>query len=33
VWDATWNYVVPDTVAAWPDDGYVPQDFDDPPTA
>ena len=31
VWDATWNYVVPDTVAAWPDDGYVPQDYDDLP--
>ncbi|MDZ7702836.1 MAG: phosphoadenosine phosphosulfate reductase family protein [Halobacteriales archaeon] len=31
VWDATWNYVVPDTVAGWPDDGYVPQGYDDLP--
>jgi phosphoadenosine phosphosulfate reductase len=32
VWDATWNYVVPDTVAGWPDDGYVPQGYDDLPS-
>jgi len=31
VWDATWNYVVPDTVSAWPDDGYVPEAYDDLP--
>ena len=31
VWDATWHYVVPDTVAAWPDDGHVPQGYDDLP--
>ncbi len=31
VWDATWNYVVPDTVPEWPDDGYVPQGYDDLP--
>jgi phosphoadenosine phosphosulfate reductase len=31
VWDATWNYVVPDTVEAWPDEGYVPQGYDDLP--
>src|SRR6056297_943669 len=31
VWDATWTYVVPDTVPGWPDDGYVPQDYDDLP--
>ena len=32
VWDAFWYYVVPETVAAFPDDGYVPQDYDDLPT-
>ncbi|MFB6121604.1 MAG: phosphoadenosine phosphosulfate reductase family protein [Halobacteriaceae archaeon] len=31
VWDVTWNHLVPDTVPAWPDDGYVPQDYDDLP--
>ncbi len=31
VWDATWSYVVPDTVPAYPDDGYVPQGYDDLP--
>ena len=31
VWDAFWNYVVPDTVAGWPDEGYVPQSYDDLP--
>src|SRR6056297_1147263 len=31
VWDAFWNFVVPDTVAGYPDDGYVPPDFDDLP--
>ncbi len=31
VWDATWNYVVPDTVSGWPDDGYVPEGHDDLP--
>ncbi|MFB6361081.1 MAG: phosphoadenosine phosphosulfate reductase family protein [Halobacteriales archaeon] len=31
VWDSTWNYVVPDTVAGWPDDGYVPEGYDDLP--
>ncbi len=31
VWDAFWNFVVPDTVEAFPDDGYVPQADDDLP--
>ena len=31
VWDAFWYYVVPETVEAFPDDGYVPQDYDDLP--
>ncbi|MFB6124555.1 MAG: phosphoadenosine phosphosulfate reductase family protein [Halanaeroarchaeum sp.] len=31
VWDAFWNYVVPETVADFPDDGYVPQRYDDLP--
>ena len=30
VWDAFWNYVVPDTVAGFPE-GYVPQSADDFP--
>ncbi|AEH38946.1 phosphoadenosine phosphosulfate reductase family protein [Halopiger xanaduensis] len=31
VWDVFWNYVVPDVVAEFPDDGYVPQSADDLP--
>ena len=31
VWDAFWYYVVPETVADFPDDGYVPQEYDDLP--
>ena len=31
VWEAFWYYVVPETVAEFPDDGYVPQDYDDLP--
>ncbi|MFB6311282.1 MAG: phosphoadenosine phosphosulfate reductase family protein [Salinirussus sp.] len=31
VWEAFWNYVVPDTVAGYPEDGYVPQGADDLP--
>jgi phosphoadenosine phosphosulfate reductase len=31
VWDAFWFYVVPETVEGFPDDGYVPQDYDDLP--
>ncbi|PSQ24032.1 nodulation protein [Halobacteriales archaeon QS_9_67_17] len=31
VWDAFWYFVVPETVDAYPDDGYVPQGFDDLP--
>ncbi|WP_248896558.1 phosphoadenosine phosphosulfate reductase family protein [Haloplanus halobius] len=31
VWDAFWNYVVPDTVEGFPDEGYVPQGADDLP--
>ncbi len=31
VWEAFWNYVVPDTVPEYPDDGYVPMDADDLP--
>ena len=31
VWDVFWNYVVPDSVAAFPNDGYVPETADDLP--
>ncbi|MDZ7850795.1 MAG: phosphoadenosine phosphosulfate reductase family protein [Halodesulfurarchaeum sp.] len=31
VWDAFWYFVVPETVAAYPEEGYVPQAFDDLP--
>jgi len=31
VWDAFWYYVVPETVEGYPDDGYVPQSYDDLP--
>ena len=31
VWDAFWYYVVPETVPGFPDDGHVPQDYDDLP--
>ena len=31
VWDAFWYYVVPETVEDFPDDGYVPQDYNDLP--
>ncbi|MFB6125707.1 MAG: phosphoadenosine phosphosulfate reductase family protein [Halolamina sp.] len=31
VWDAFWGYVVPDTVEAYPDEGYVPESDDDLP--
>jgi phosphoadenosine phosphosulfate reductase len=31
VWDAFWNYVVPDTVEGFPDEGYVPQSAEDLP--
>ena len=31
VWDAFWQFVVPDTVPAFPDDGYVPESTDDLP--
>ncbi len=31
VWDAFWFYVVPETVPEFPDDGYVPQSYDDLP--
>jgi len=31
VWDAFWHYVVPDAVAGYPEEGYVPQSFDDLP--
>ncbi|MFC6732068.1 MULTISPECIES: phosphoadenosine phosphosulfate reductase family protein [unclassified Haladaptatus] len=31
VWEAFWNFVVPETVADYPDEGYVPQDYDDLP--
>jgi len=31
VWDVFWNFVVPDTVAAFPEDGYVPQSAEDLP--
>ena len=31
VWEAFWNFVVPDTVEGYPDDGYVPQGQEDLP--
>jgi len=31
VWEAFWHFVVPDTVAGFPEDGYVPQDYADLP--
>ncbi|GAB3311665.1 phosphoadenosine phosphosulfate reductase family protein [Haloplanus rallus] len=31
VWDAFWNYVVPDTVEDFPNEGYVPQSAEDLP--
>ncbi|MBP1987095.1 phosphoadenosine phosphosulfate reductase family protein [Halolamina salifodinae] len=31
VWDCFWHYVVPDTVEAYPEEGYVPDDADDLP--
>ncbi len=31
VWEAYWHYVVPDTVADYPDEGYVPTGEDDLP--
>ena len=31
VWQAFWYFVVPETVEGYPDDGYVPQSFDDLP--
>ncbi len=31
VWDTMWNFVVPDTVPEYPDDGYVPESYDDLP--
>ncbi|SFR46478.1 phosphoadenosine phosphosulfate reductase family protein [Halogeometricum limi] len=31
VWDTFWNFVVPDTVEGFPEDGYVPQSADDLP--
>jgi len=31
VWDAFWYFVVPETVEGFPEEGYVPQDYDDLP--
>ncbi|WP_259519419.1 phosphoadenosine phosphosulfate reductase family protein [Halanaeroarchaeum sp. HSR-CO] len=31
VWDVFWHYVVPETVPEFPDEGYVPQSYDDLP--
>jgi phosphoadenosine phosphosulfate reductase len=31
VWQAFWHFVVPETVDDFPDEGYVPQDYDDLP--
>jgi phosphoadenosine phosphosulfate reductase len=31
VWEAFWGYVVPETVEEFPDEGYVPQGYDDLP--
>jgi phosphoadenosine phosphosulfate reductase len=31
VWEAFWYFVVPETVEGYPEEGYVPQDYDDLP--
>lgn len=31
VWDAFWNFVVPESVDGFPDEGYIPQGYDDLP--
>ncbi|PSQ16639.1 nodulation protein [Halobacteriales archaeon QS_8_69_26] len=31
VWEAYWYYLVPETVEDFPDEGYMPEDFDDIP--
>ena len=31
VWEAFWNFVVPDTVAGFPEEGYVPESAEDLP--
>ncbi|MFB6283420.1 MAG: phosphoadenosine phosphosulfate reductase family protein [Halobacteria archaeon] len=31
VWDTTWNYLVPELVDEFPDEGHVPQGYDDLP--
>lgn len=31
VWDTIWNHMVPDTVPAFPQEGYVPKSFNDIP--
>ncbi|XGI82777.1 phosphoadenosine phosphosulfate reductase family protein [Halorutilales archaeon Cl-col2-1] len=31
VWDTTWNFLVPEWVDGYPEDGYVPQGYDDLP--
>ena len=31
VWEAFWNFVVPDTVEGFPEEGYVPEDAEDLP--
>ncbi|EMA40620.1 phosphoadenosine phosphosulfate reductase family protein [Halococcus hamelinensis] len=31
VWETFWHFVVPETVEEYPDEGYVPQDYDDLP--
>ena len=31
MWDVFWNYAAPDTVEAFPDEGYVPESADDLP--
>jgi phosphoadenosine phosphosulfate reductase len=31
VWEAFWHFVVPETVPGFPEEGYVPQDYDDLP--
>ena len=33
VWEATWTYMVPDTVAAFPEEGYLPADSNDLPAS
>lgn len=31
VWEVTWRYLTPDTVSNWPEEGFIPQGYDDLP--